>query len=486
MNTEETNAVDLLRLLKAVRSRAWIVILASVLSMAVAFSITFFFVTPKYEASAKFYVNNSSASVGGSSGSMSSGDLSTSRNLVDSYIVILNTRETFEEVIKYSGETLTVSELKNMITAGAVDDTEIVEITVTSASPEQAENIANAIAYVLPQRITTIIEGTSAKVVEEAVFPTGASSPSYVNNTVIGMLLGLVISVGAIVLWEIFDTTIREEDDIAGVCKYPVLAAVPDMFSSSQKGGCYGYGNPNGSNQTKKVAKSASLVGEDISFSASEAYKLLRTKLQFSFSDEKNSHVIAVSSSLKGEGKSLTSVNLAYSLAKLGKKVILIDCDMRIPTLAEKLKIQNNPGLSDYLTRQCNPSELIKFGENCGKASFPVITAGHIPPNPVELLSSDRMKALLDALRKYYEYIILDLPPICEVSDAVVVSEQADGVLLVARRNNCDRNVLAYTIAQLEYVHAKILGVVFNAASENGGKGYYKKYYGNSKKTAHK
>ena len=475
--------VDLGRILRAVMDKAWTVALVTLLSAVIVFGATFFFVTPQYVASAKFYVNNSSFSVGDASLSISSGDLSTSRNLVDSYIVILKTRETLNDVIDYAGVNLSYWELKDMISASAVNATEIFQVSVTSPDPNEAERIANAVAYILPKRIGTIIDGTSAKVVEAAVVPGSPSSPSYVKNTVVGFLLGFVASVGLIILREIFDITIRSEDDVALTCSHPILAAVPDMGAPSKGGSYYSTKRKAGAYaNTKPTPKQPALMGENISFTASEAYKLLRTKLQFSFADGDGCRVIGLSSALSGEGKSLTSVNLAYTLTQLNKKVILIDCDMRRPTLAEKLHIQKMPGLSSYLTGQCALMELVQsYGLNAdGSASLHVITAGQNPPNPVELLSSARMERMLDALRKTYDYVIIDLPPVGEVTDAMAVAKKIDGMLLVVRQNYCDRNVLAEAVRQFEFIDTRILGVVFNCTSEHTGKygkGYYKRYY---------
>lgn len=467
--------IDLGRLLQAVLRRAWLIALVCVVSAAVAFGSTYLFLTPEYEATAKFYVNNNSISVGNTSVSLSSGDLTTSRNLVDSYIVILNTRETLNDVIDYAEVSRTYEQLEKMLSADAVDNTEIFKVTVTSTDPQEAEKIANAIAYILPKRISTIIEGTSAKVVEAAVIPIKPSSPSYTKNTIIGFLLGFVMMVGIVALREIFDTTIRTEEDIAQSCDCPVLTSVPDMTASGKGGHYYGYGE-----KQQETGKEPVLIGGGISFAASEAYKLLRTKLQFSFSDDNTSRVIGVSSGLSGEGKSLSAVNLAYSLSELGMRVALLDCDMRRPTLAKELGINKAPGLSNYLTRQ---SDLVSLLQPCGipddPNAFHVIAAGPNPPNPVELLSSERMATALKALRKLYDYVILDLPPVSEVSDAMAIADQTDGILLVVRQNYCDRMILEDTARQFQFIHAKLLGVVFNSTTVSSGKygkSYYKKY----------
>lgn len=480
-NTQISNEefeIDLGRVLHAVWSKIWLVILISVLCAVLMFTVTHFLITPQYESTAMFYVNNSSLSVGDTSFSISSGDLSTSRNLVDSYIVILNTRETFNEVIDYTDSTRTYSELKDMISASAVNETEIFKVTVTSPDPMEAERLANAIAQVLPDRIDTIIDGTSAKIVDSAIAASKPSSPSYTKNILIGFLLGFMMTVGIIVVREIFDIMIRSDEDIAEICEYPVLATVPDLTTGSKGVYEYTYGRDNSKAKKNNTPQKTALFGKNISFSAAEAYKLLRTKLQFSFSDDSNCRVIGVSSSLSGEGKSLTSINLAYTLSQLNKKVILIDCDMRRPTLAEKLGVNKKPGLSSYLTAQGKLTDLI---QNCGFAkeekAFHVITAGQNPPNPVELLSSARMQKMLEIMKKAYDYVILDLPPVCEVSDAMAVAKQTDGILLVVRQNACDRNALFDTVRQFEFIDTKILGVVFNCVNEPGGKGYYKKYY---------
>jgi len=471
--------IDLGRVFRAVVNKAWVVAVVAVLCAVLTFAGTFFFITPEYQSSAMFYVNNSNLSLGDASLSISSGDLSTSRNLVDSYIVILNTRETLVDVLDYSGAPYSYGQLRGMISSSAVNGTEIFKVTVTSTNPQEAERLASAIAYILPKRIATIIDGTSARVADAAIVPSSPSSPNYTNNTMLGFLLGALLSVGIIALREVFDTTIRAEGDIAQSCKYPVLAAVPDMTTPS-KGSAY-YGSSRRRTGKYAVATQQAkhgLIGPNISFAASEAYKLLRTKLQFSFADDHDCHIIGLSSALSGEGKSLTAVNVAYTLSQLDKKVLLIDCDMRRPTLAEKLNIKKYPGLSNYLTRQGSLDELLQVCEmKQGENAFHVITAGQNPPNPVELLSSPRMQNALEQLRKVYDYVILDLPPVGEVSDAMTVSQYTDGILLVVRQNYCDRHVLSDTVQQFDFVNAKTLGVVFNCTSESSGKGYYKKYY---------
>lgn len=476
LQQNEEIEIGLKGIFEAVWDKAWLVVLTSVVGAVLTLLVTLFAITPKYESAAMFYVNNSSLPGGEASSGMSSGDLSTSRNLVESYIVILNTSESLNDIIDYAGVNRSHKEVKKMLSAEAVNETEIFEVVVTSEDPQEAERIASAIAYVLPKRISSIIEGASAKVVDAAVIPTKPSSPNYTNNTVIGFLLGFVLSVGVIVLRKIFDTTIREDEDVVQSCKHPILASVPDMVASGKGSRDYGHDRKKKSGVASQERKTA-LMGSDMSFAASEAYKLLRTKLQFSFAGDNSCRVIGLSSALSGEGKSLTAINLAYSLSELNKKVILIDCDMRRPTLAEKLEIRKKPGLSSYLTGQSSLEELLQYcGIKNDEKAFQVIAAGQNPPNPVELLSSDKMVAALETLRQKYDYVILDLPPVGEVSDALTVAKIIDGLLLVVRQNFCNRIALSDAAYQFDFIDAKILGVVFNCTSEHGA-GYYKKGY---------
>ena len=486
--TKKDNQIEngLNRVFAALVYKFWLIVLVAIICAALTFVMVFYCVTPLYESSAMFYVNNSDLSVGDTVLNISAGDITAAKNLVESYIVILNTRTTLNEVIDYAQVDISASQLQDMISAAAVESTEIFEVIVTGPNPEEAEKLASAIAYILPKRIDSIIVGTSARIVDAAIIPTKPSSPNYFQCTLLGFVFGLVLTAAIIVLQEVFDITIRTEEDMAQVCRHPVLAAVPDMAAPS-KGGYYyyGYGNNKRRNQNRSGLSGHHadpvLFGGNISFAASEAYKLLRTKLQFSFTDERNSRVIGFSSALSGEGKSLSAINLAYSLSQLDKKVILIDCDMRRPTLSDKLSIRKQPGLSGYLTGQHRLEGAIQY---CNlkneEEAFHVIAAGLNPPNPIELLSSERMIRFLQELRTRYDYIILDLPPVGEVSDAMAVAKETDGMLLVVRQNYCDRVVLKEAVRQFEFINARILGVVYNCATENGGrygKNYYKKYY---------
>jgi len=225
--------------------------------------------------------------------------------------------------------------------------------------------------------------------------------------------------------------------------------------------------------QTVEV-NSKKLLGSDLSFAASEAYKRLRTNLVFSFAGETGCRVIGVTSSLRGEGKSTTSVNLAYSLATMNKSTLLIDADMRLSNTHKLLELNLAPGLSNLLVGVNDGTGLIvpsKLHRN-----LMVMTAGDTPPNPMELLSSKRMVMTLESLRAKFDYIIIDLPPIDAVADALIVSKLVDGMVLVIRENYVDKHTLDNCIEQLRFHNANILGFVMNCA-EVENKYYRKNYY---------
>ena len=184
------------------------------------------------------YVNNSSINVGSTQVDLS--DLSAAQSLVETYIVILKTRGTLEQVIEQENLSYDYETLSDMIEAGAVNSTEVFEIQVTSADPEEAERIANCIAELLPGRISEIVEGSSVKIVDYAIVPSHKSSPSISRYTLLGLLLGAVVSCGVIVLMELFDEQIRDEDYVRQTFDLPLLAAVPDL-TGKNSGSSYYY-----------------------------------------------------------------------------------------------------------------------------------------------------------------------------------------------------------------------------------------------------
>ena len=237
IDTGETE-IDLLHLLSVLLKRSWIIIICVILVGAIGFCYSAFFIPAKYQARALMYVNNSSISIGSTSFSISSSEISAARSLLSLYVVILKSRTTLERVIAESGVSYTTDQLSSMISANSVSNTEVFEIVCTSTDPEEARLIVNTITEVLPDRIYEIVNGSSVRVVDDAVTPKRKSSPSNVRNAGIGMLIGFVLSAGAIIVLDLLDNSIRDENYLLETYDIPVLAAVPDM-DSKKSGGYY-------------------------------------------------------------------------------------------------------------------------------------------------------------------------------------------------------------------------------------------------------
>ena len=230
-NQNEELEIDLLRLFRALWKKALAIVLAAAIFGAGSLAYTVMFIRPRYKAEALMYVNSSNISLGSAKVSISSSELSAAQKLVDTYIVIMNTRTTLEEVIRQSGVSYKYEELKTMINAEAVNGTEIFRIEVTSTDPQEAELLANTIAKVLPEKIASIVEGTSARIVDHAVVPTRKASPNITQNTMIGAIFGFLLACGIVVITEQLNDQIQDSDYLSQTYDLPVLAVIPDLLS---------------------------------------------------------------------------------------------------------------------------------------------------------------------------------------------------------------------------------------------------------------
>ena len=239
---DELMTVDLLEVFHVLVHKLWAIVLAALIFGGATFGVTFFLIEPEYQAKTLMYVNNSDISVGATSFSISNADLTAAQKLVNTYVVILNSRTNLNEVLRQTGLDYTYEELQDMIEAQAVNSTEFFEIVVTSHSPTEAEFIANTIANVLPDKISDIVAGSDVRIVDYAVVPAKRSAPSYTKNTVLGALLGAVLCAAVVVLKHIFDENIRSEDYLTQTYPdIPLLSVIPDMNSTKQRSGYYGY-----------------------------------------------------------------------------------------------------------------------------------------------------------------------------------------------------------------------------------------------------
>lgn len=230
----ETVEIDLKELSRVLLKRAWVIALCAVLLAGMVLVYTVGFVTPQYQASVMVYVNNKASS---SSGYISSSELSVALHLVNTYVNIIKSDDVLGKVIDEAGIKASPAEIRKMLAAEVVDETEIFSITVANPDPVLAAQIANAVAKVAKEEIPAIIEGSSLKVVSEAKVPTQKASPSYIKNAVIGALVGILLSAGAIIIQTLLDVRVKTEEDLKRIKEMPVLGLIPDLAAEANKPG---------------------------------------------------------------------------------------------------------------------------------------------------------------------------------------------------------------------------------------------------------
>ncbi len=244
------------------------------------------------------------------------------------------------------------------------------------------------------------------------------------------------------------------------------------LFNKSKKGDLFA------------TSDSKRTLHKNLEFTATEQYKLLRTNLSFTLPADVKCPIVGVTSSMRGEGKSTTAINLAYVLAESGKKVLLVDGDLRIPSIAKKMDIDSKPGLTDLLMGY-GDYQLSTFKSKL-LDNWYILPSGALPPNPSELLGSKRMETVLNLLSDMFDFIVVDLPPVNIVSDALAISGFISGMVVVIREGYTQKRELETCFRQLSLSNVKVLGCVMNEANDGKGSyGKYKKYYKYYKSTGY-
>ena len=237
---QDFTEIDLKQLILALIYKAWLLILCALIGGVLAYAYTANFITPMYRATVSIYVNNTSPSLGNTD-YISGSDLATAQRLVNTYVNIIRSNTVLEKVAAQSGLDITAGQIRGMMTAESVEDTEIFEIHISSADPELAAQVANAIAAVAPDEISNFLEGSSTKIIDYAQVPQYRYTPSFRQNTFLGLCAGGMLAAVYVVLRTIFDVRIKGEDDLERLFDLPVLGAIPDFASQSKSGGKYGY-----------------------------------------------------------------------------------------------------------------------------------------------------------------------------------------------------------------------------------------------------
>jgi capsular exopolysaccharide synthesis family protein len=503
-----------------VRKWLWLIILCTVAAAAAAYVVSKNS-TPIYQASTKLLVNQSSSN----QANLAYQDILMSQQLARTYANLLADRPVVEATAQRLGlptDQKSLTALQNSISVTPIRDTQLLEVKVEGPDPQlialvantlpevfiaqnqqlqlgrvtglktslEAEianvqediartqaNLANATDDVQRQRyeaslaqyrstlsglvnsyqqirLAEVQATNNVVVVKPAVPPQTPIRPRTTTNVLLAAVVGAMIAAGAAFLIEYLDDTIKSPDDVARVSGLSTLGAIARLKDAGA--------------QRQLIAWMSSKAPE------SEAYRTLRTNIQFS-SVDKPIRTLVVTSSGPSEGKSTTAANLAIVMAQTGQKVVLVDADLRRPVLHKTFGVPNNVGITTALLAG-DDVDLQSYLQPTEIDNLMIITSGPIPPNPSELLGSQRMKNVIDRLAQAADIVIFDTPPVLVVTDAAVLSRQTDGVLLIADAGGTREPALAHAVEELRKTGANILGVALNRL-DSRSRGYYYYYY---------
>lgn len=425
----------------------YIVVLVVFLGVLVVFIYDVAFKTPLYSTYTTVLLVKDSTSE--DVDTINQSDVVLNQKLVSTYREIIKSRLVLEQVISRLNLNYSVDKISKKISVQALSDTAILKITITDENPKTAAAIANSIGEVFSSEITELYKINNVSILDKALVPTTRSNNKTAQDVILVALITFVGSSAIVFVIFYFDDTIRQVDQIESEMGIPVIAKI---FKDS-----------NGIDLV--VDKKPNAI-------VSESIRTLRTNLQFSAID-KEVKTILITSSVPTEGKSFISANLAISFAQTGKKVLLIDCDLRKGRQHRIFSVTSKDGLSNLLISDiANCSDYISTTKV--KNLF-IMPRGIVPPNPSELLNSKKNAALINLLKKHFDIIILDGAPIAGLSDSLILSSYVDKVLLVSSINYTSKTDLKNTIKSLENVNANLAGCIANnvSATHGGGKYYY-------------
>lgn len=431
--------MELREVLQALRASWWLVVAGVLVGALAALGISLL-QTPQYSSQTQLFV--SATDTVSTSDAFQGSQLSAQR--VSSYAQLLTGKELASLVIDDLGLSQTPQELADQITATAVTDTVLINVTVTDPSAVQAQRIAESVGTQFSRFVTDLetpdgadaVSPVRVRVTDQPSLATAPSSPQTTRNVALGIVVGLLAGAAGAILRVRLDRTVKDAEEASELGGGPVIGVIL---------------------RDEELASQHTIERNSLSRTA-EGYRQLRTNLQFLNVDEPPK-VIMVSSAVPSEGKTTLAVNLAISLAEAGRTVTVIEADLRRPRVTRYLGMVGGVGLTNILTGSAGVEDVL---QPYGDGNLSVIAAGPTPPNPSELLSSSHMFSLIDDLRVKNDFVLLDAPPLLPVADSSGLAVLVDGVVISLRYGSTTKDQLAQTRATLERVGGKTLGVVLN------------------------
>jgi capsular exopolysaccharide synthesis family protein len=333
----------------------------------------------------------------------------------------------------------------------------LIDVAVADSAAERAAQVANSVGDVFTRLVDELERPTTAdgvppvvvRVVQPAAVPAAPSSTGLAVPLAFGLFVGLALGMGAALARNAMDTSMKSPERLREVAQAPILGVIA---------------------YDPQVPKRPLTLHEDSQSPRSEAFRQLRTNLQFVDVDHPRK-VIVVTSSMPGEGKTTTLCNLAIAMAAAGSRILVIEADLRRPKVADLLGVERSVGLTTVLAGQVNVEQAT---QPWAGGRFDVLASGPLPPNPSELLASEHTKILLAKLREQYDVVLVDSPPLLPVTDAAAVAPATDGAILICRFKQTTQGQVKAAVEALEAVSTPLLGTVFTMVPTSGSRAYAK------------
>lgn len=466
--------MELKEYLQIIRKRIWIPIALTLVFTMVAGIVSYFFLEEVYQASTTLYVVSKAEK-----NVLTYYSFQISNELVNDYRELIKSRRITSLVINEMGlDNISSTALAGKINVNFKAETRVIVVTVEDSKPQFAMDIANKVAEVFMKEVIELLNVENVQIIDKAILPKTPAKPNKQMNVAIAGFLGIMMGLGIIFLLEYFNNTIKTPEDVQKHLNLPIIGIIP------------AFDNADGKDGKKKtifgVRKKGQILKNDdnslITYVSpkspfSEAYRIVRTNIQFSGID-KPLKVLVVTSAGPMEGKTTTAANLAVAFAQSGSKTILIDTDFRKPKVHKLFNVPNSDGIVNAVAMH-DIEGYKKHIINTQIKDLDIMTAGHIPPNPSEVLSSTTMKQMITRIKEDYDIVIMDTPPVSPITDAAILAASADATIFVAGSELLEIEMALRAKDHLDRVKANIIGVILNRLSKNtqGNYYYYYNYY---------